>query len=93
MSFRGFAIQLGQSTGFVWDLPVFSEVLICLSVHKHKFKLFGVVLCVLIIHSDNLRSIVFEILDGIVETGSIDHTKTGPNYFHQYFRNNYYHYY
>ena len=41
----------------------------------------------LIIHFDNLRYTVFEILDEIVETGSIDHTKAGPNYFHQYFLN------
>ena len=39
----------------------------------------------LMIHFDNLRCTVSEITIKIVGTGSIDHTKAGPDYFHQYF--------
>ena len=91
MGFSGRAIRLGQSTGFVWDFTGFqwgfakSAVLICLSVHKLKFELLWGGLCVPIIHFDNLRGTVTEILAKIVGTGSIDHMKAGPNYFHQYF--------
>ena len=41
----------------------------------------GVILCMLIIHFDNLRCTVSEILAKIVGTGRIDHTKAGSKYF------------
>ena len=60
-------------------------VLIGLFIHKPKFELFGGGLCVPILHFDTLRCTVSEISAKIVGTGSIDHPKAAPKYFHQYF--------
>ena len=72
MRFKGCAILLIKVQVLYCISPVFSEVLpkvvlICLSAHKFKFELFGGGLCLLLIHFDNLRGTVSEILAKVVE--------------------------